>query len=264
MKPILEYSGVYAIRNTVNNKRYVGSAAYFANRWRVHKKHLRDGKHHSKYLQHAWNKYGEDAFVFEPMLICAPDHCLAYEQLIIDALRCADGKSGYNCSPTAGSPRGVKRSAETRAKIGALSRTRKMSDENKRKLSERMKGVRRTPEEMAKAVATRRANGTKMPKWTEERKKKFSEMMRGRKLSAETIAKIANANRGKKRSPEFVARMAALKRGKKQSAETIAKRVAAMTGKKRGPHSAEHRAALCLAWKTRRKRMPAKGQMAFI
>lgn len=55
---------IYKIINTVNNKFYVGSTTNTVERFRTHRKRLRNNKHHAKHLQAAWNKYGEDAFVF--------------------------------------------------------------------------------------------------------------------------------------------------------------------------------------------------------
>lgn len=55
---------IYKIINAVNGKFYVGSTTNTAERFRVHRRRLRKGTHHTKHLQAAWNKYGEDAFVF--------------------------------------------------------------------------------------------------------------------------------------------------------------------------------------------------------
>ena len=55
---------IYKIINTVNGKFYVGSTTNTRERFRVHRKRLRKGNHHAKHLQAAWNKYGENAFVF--------------------------------------------------------------------------------------------------------------------------------------------------------------------------------------------------------
>lgn len=56
--------GIYKIINTANNKFYVGSTNHTKVRFREHRKQLRGKRHHCKHLQAAWNKYGEDAFVF--------------------------------------------------------------------------------------------------------------------------------------------------------------------------------------------------------
>lgn len=58
--------GIYAIINTITNKIYIGSTRInFKKRWQCHMSDLRLGKHHSKHLQHAYNKYGIENFKFE-------------------------------------------------------------------------------------------------------------------------------------------------------------------------------------------------------
>lgn len=56
--------GIYKIINVVNNRFYVGSAVDFKRRKARHFSELRHGKHKNKHLQSAWEKYGEQAFVF--------------------------------------------------------------------------------------------------------------------------------------------------------------------------------------------------------
>ena len=58
-------SGIYKITNNVNGKFYIGSSQNISRRWYDHKRELRIQKHHNKYLQRAWNKYGEENFSFE-------------------------------------------------------------------------------------------------------------------------------------------------------------------------------------------------------
>lgn len=55
---------IYKIINTTNGKFYVGSTTNTQERFRTHRNRLRKGRHHSKHLQAAWNKYGETMFVF--------------------------------------------------------------------------------------------------------------------------------------------------------------------------------------------------------
>lgn len=56
---------IYKIRNVVNQKFYVGSTINSKERFRTHRNKLRRGAHHTPHLQAAWNKYGEECFVFE-------------------------------------------------------------------------------------------------------------------------------------------------------------------------------------------------------
>lgn len=56
--------GIYKIINVVNNKFYVGSAVDFKRRKARHFSELRNNRHSNGRLQKAWNKYGEQSFVF--------------------------------------------------------------------------------------------------------------------------------------------------------------------------------------------------------
>lgn len=132
-------SGVYVIRNTINGRVYVGSAVLLRRRLSAHLSELRGGYHRNQKLQHAWNKYGEGAFVFALLLICSRENRVMYEQRAIDAFDAA--REGYNIAPLAGantglpSPRkGATLSAETREKIATKLRGRALADSTRQKL----------------------------------------------------------------------------------------------------------------------------------
>lgn len=55
-------SGIYQIKNILNNKIYVGSAKDFDKRWKRHFKDLKNGNHSSIKFQRSFNKHGN---VFE-------------------------------------------------------------------------------------------------------------------------------------------------------------------------------------------------------
>ena len=63
-------SGIYKIENTVTGECYVGSAVNLAERKSGHFSKLKQGKHHSAYLQRSFNKHGEEAFVFSALERC--------------------------------------------------------------------------------------------------------------------------------------------------------------------------------------------------
>lgn len=56
--------GIYAIRNSVNKKMYIGQSLDIGKRWCIHLKSLSENDHHSYLLQKDWNEYGCDAFSF--------------------------------------------------------------------------------------------------------------------------------------------------------------------------------------------------------
>jgi group I intron endonuclease len=90
-------SGVYAIVNKENGKRYIGSSYRIENRWSEHKRDLRLNRHHSPLLQNAWNKYGEDYFDFVVIQKCSPTNLVICEQFYLDE----EIKPEYNSYPYA-------------------------------------------------------------------------------------------------------------------------------------------------------------------
>lgn len=106
----MKQSGIYAVTNTINGKRYVGSGVDVAGRHRTHRSHLRRNIHFNPKLQHAWNKYGEAAFRFDVLELCPPEQLIEREQYWIDTLDTV--ANGYNCAPIAGSCLGRRLSPE--------------------------------------------------------------------------------------------------------------------------------------------------------
>jgi hypothetical protein len=175
-------SGVYEIVNTINGHRYVGSSCDIKNRWREHVRDLNNNKHHSAYLQRAWNKYGEKYFIFSIIKECFPFILVSLEQGYINK-----SKPEYNISPTAGSPLGVKHSDETKEKVSKAGKGRVFSDEHKKRISDANKGKILSDE-------TKRRIGAKSIGrfFSEESRKKMSEKRKG----------ISPGNKGKHHTQE--------------------------------------------------------------
>lgn len=114
----LNTSGIYQILNTLNNKYYIGSAVNVQKRWNLHLMFLRKGRHHSRYLQRAFNKSGEVAFSITIIerVEASRSILLSREQFYLDTMQ-PFGSRGYNACRTAGSVLGIKRSPEVREKI---------------------------------------------------------------------------------------------------------------------------------------------------
>lgn len=197
--------GIYKIQNTANGKRYIGSAASFTGRFYAHKHLLRKGKHHSRHLQRAWNKHGEQAFEFTPLLICSGDDILIHEQLALDGL-----KPEYNIARSSTSPMsGRKHTLLTRQQMSEARR-------------------HQSPETRAKIGAAFRGKPLSLA-----HRNKVSAGLMGHKKSAATLEKLAQAQRGKKLSPETRAKQSAARLGKKHTPETIAKMSASSSRRKR-------------------------------
>lgn len=192
-------TGIYSITNTLNGRRYVGSASSIKKRWRQHIRTLGTGKHHSRFMQRCFDKHGESAFRFEVLLYCSRDNLLMYEQALIDGL-----KPEYNSTPTAGSQLGYRHSDETRAKLKAARA--------------------RNPSSPRKGMAH-----------TEESRKKISESRKGKgggPMSDDRKVKIGAAHKGKVIPQEMRDRISKALTGLKQSAATIEKRSAKLRGRK--------------------------------
>jgi len=92
----MDNCGVYEIINLVNNHRYIGSSCDVMARWQRHQKALRKGNHHSRYLQRAWNLWGEKNFKLLFLLQCDRKVRLEREQEFF-----AIHHPEYNVSPYA-------------------------------------------------------------------------------------------------------------------------------------------------------------------
>lgn len=149
MDAIRNKSGIYQIRNSVNNKVYIGSSKDLYKRYSEHHSSLRQNKHKNTKLQNAYNKYGENVWYFEILeYITNEDMLLSREQHYIDAFNSV--QSGYNIAPIAGNTLHVYPSEETRKKMSIAQKGKVVSTETRKKLSALNKGRVRTPETKAK------------------------------------------------------------------------------------------------------------------
>lgn len=223
----LRGSGIYLIRNVINNKLYIGSAKNLYMRRQYHFSALRKGRHDNQRLQNAFNKYGEYAFSF-----CAIERVYDVNKLIereqywIDTLGVCEW--GYNISPTACSQLGFKFSKESRLKQSMRQKGRRHSEETKLKMSKSWKqrgklppvtetyrqkrreiqlqlAASLSPEERRKLWASNTGK-----KFTDEHRRKISEALKGRTLSAVHCEKVSKSKKGShwgSHSAETIAKM---------------------------------------------------------
>lgn len=76
--------GIYEILNLTTNKRYIGQSRILNKRYNEHLDLLRHNKHFNNYLQHAFNKYGENDFEFEILEYCSEKELTLRENYWID------------------------------------------------------------------------------------------------------------------------------------------------------------------------------------
>jgi group I intron endonuclease len=186
-------SGIYEIRHGATGATYVGSANDVGRRFMEHRKALRRGNHANPHLQHAWAKYGEGSFTFQPVESCAPADLISTEQRHLDATIASRGRDAvFNICLIV-----------ERSRLGV-----RVSEESRRRMSEAKRGTL-TPERQAIMAAGRV----------------------GLKRSQEAKDKTAAKHRGVKRSAEACARMSAKAKGRVVGMEQRAKLSAALKGR---------------------------------
>lgn len=128
-------SGIYMIKNLINNHIYIGSAVNLYNRETRHINKLESQKHENSYLQRAWNKYGEDSFIFIVLeYVSDIKDLIIIEQYYIDWLQ-----PEYNICKSASSTLGRKFSEETKRKISESHKGKKLSEEHKNRIKQNRK-----------------------------------------------------------------------------------------------------------------------------
>lgn len=201
-------SGIYYIRSKINNTMYIGSAQNLSTRKKQHFTSLKRGTHHNKHLQNHYNKYGEFDLHFQ-ILEFIPDKTklIEQEQFYIDKFK-IEYKLFNFCLQIPNSQLGLKRSEETKIKIGNKSRGRKHTDSTKQIISiknsnpsektiQKRKnsriGIKHSEETKEKIRVA-----SKKHKHSEETKQRIREKHYGNKATLETKIKMSNSHKGNK------------------------------------------------------------------
>jgi len=100
-KEELERSGIYIIRNKINNKIYLGSSVNMNIRFIHHKGRLLNNMHKNSYLQNSVNKYGIENFRFEIVCYCTTTEILEKEDYYLKFYNVCNPTIGYNINPSA-------------------------------------------------------------------------------------------------------------------------------------------------------------------
>jgi group I intron endonuclease len=117
---IRKRTGIYKISCLATNDFYIGSSVSIKARFNRHKSDLRKNRHSSPILQNAYNKYGENSFVFEIIELCDRSELIKKEQYYLDTL-----KPKYNI-----------------LKIAYEVPVSPWTEERRKKMSERQKGTK--------------------------------------------------------------------------------------------------------------------------
>lgn len=165
-------SGIYKITCIPTGKVYIGQSCSIYDRWYMHKWELNKQKHSNKYLQYAWNKYGEKNFVFDILEICDESVIDDKEKYYICFYKSMNKSKGFNLD--SGGNLNKKHSQETKEKIRQAQLGEKsplyqkpLSQEHKEKISKAMKGVKKTQQTRRNMViAQTKSCGKKVDQYT--------------------------------------------------------------------------------------------------
>jgi group I intron endonuclease len=201
-KEDLNKCGIYRIINLHDGKQYIGSASSFKHRLYDHSNKLKNNEHHNPIIQHAFTKYGSNAFRFEIVEILSNDEIckqLVFEQRYLDEIFKIKNHYDYyyNVAKNASAPMIGRRHTDESIK--------KMSGENNPSFGKRGSdspnfGRKHSPETIER-LKERPSNLGR--KWTNNQKKHLSEKNRGdgnprfgQKVSDATKKLISDSNRG--------------------------------------------------------------------
>lgn len=221
---------VYSITNTVNGKKYIGSAVDVTRRLWVHKSAMKTGTHKNIKISRAVKKHGIDVFRFDVIeVVPKKEDLISREQHWIDTLRAVT--LGYNIAPNAYSSLGRKATPVTRAKLSKRKKGVKLtaeqraaragrvcSEETRKKISASLK-VRLVGRSWS---ASRRAAYKPKygPRLSVEAKEKLRVLFTNRIVSEETRQKMSASAKLRVASAETRAKLSAIRMGHPVSEET--------------------------------------------
>jgi len=180
---------VYVTTNIVNGNRYIGVTS----RGLSYRKSNHYSKARAKFsnggscpkFHAAIRKYGEDAFSWEIL----ETHANVDDMIAAEIRLIAELKPEYNLTSGGEGAKGIKHTEETKAKLSALRKGKKMSPEARENVANAARKTNSSPEYRAK----------------------MSAVQKGKRKSPEWRAKISAAHKGKKkpRTPEHQAKITA-------------------------------------------------------
>lgn len=207
LRPARGVMGVYCIVHTRSGRIYIGSSNAIGERWGSHRSCLRRGVHKNLRLQRAWDKHGEDAFVFDILeRVESRDQLVPREKAWLTRTNSWNPEVGYNLTGGANGAgnhrtpeqraaqsarmKGVPKTAEHRANIWA---TREVTEEFREQMAAngRMGRGKRKPVEFGPNVGLRqRGIGNHRAKLTDV-------------VVVEIMRRLANGEKGRKLATEY-------------------------------------------------------------
>ena len=157
---LTENSGIYAIKNLINDKMYIGSSKQFSERFRSHLCLLNNNNHFNTHLQSSYLKYGENNFNF----LCIEEikledfeseedfaiTLIAKEEYYIQYYNTNNNQLGYNARVNCNTNLGLKWSDESKKKFSESKKGKPLPENAQIKLKEYLKSIKGKPNEKSK------------------------------------------------------------------------------------------------------------------
>lgn len=181
-------SGIYAITNITDGKKYIGRAVNTDKRWEYHQWMLENNRHFNPHLQRAWNR--GDEFKFSIIEECKKELLNDKEIYWIAHFKTMDMRYGYNLCAGGQATTGRVCSVETKRKISQAHKGRKWSAEA---IAKRTATVKRKLEEDPEYLRRRQEQGRA------NAKKRGDPWNKGKRTPLETRLKQSASGKGKKK-----------------------------------------------------------------
>jgi group I intron endonuclease len=211
--------GIYRIRNIINNDDYIGQSIDLYSRKYSHFGRLRNKKHTNPHFQNAFDKYGEENFIFEIILYCEPEELTFYEQKCVNIF-----DPQYNIrKDCTDSNRGICPSEETKKKMSLAQIGKRRSDETKKRMSDSKMGEKnynfgKPKTDSVKKKMSLSKMGENNPMYgktmSEDTKKLISIFNKGKIVSEKTRKLLSKINTGRRHTEETKQKLSELKSGK--------------------------------------------------
>lgn len=131
-------AGIYRLRNTITQKKYLGSSGNLRVRMMGHRARLKNLTQRNKELNRDCQLHGSDSFMFEVIVYFdSKDEALDCEQFLLDYYNDNDQWDQlYNQSKDSRTNKGVVHDAEAKIKMSLAKKGRICSSETRRKIAE--------------------------------------------------------------------------------------------------------------------------------
>lgn len=208
---------VYLVTNITNGKRYAGqhSGNNLNRYWKSCICAALGGSKSKPALYNSVRKHGSENFIIEPLIIVhKKEEMNFYESFLIREFDLRNSEKGYNLTDGGEGTPGRKMSEENRIKLSERMKGKKyglghkMTEENKVKLLAVHIGMKHTEEACRKI-----SEGHKGLPQHENTKRALASVLKGnswnveKHLSEETKRKLSEAGKGRKHSPESIEKM---------------------------------------------------------